>query len=74
MVQNSFLHRIVYNYSFCNIVANCKMELNLAGLGKRRIKFLLKNSNHEQVRETLESVFPKLKTQNGAKIEFMHAE
>ena len=50
------------------------MELNLAGLGKRRIKFLLKNSNHEQVRETLESVFPKLKTQNGAKIEFMHAE
>ena len=49
------------------------MDLNLAGLGKKRVKFPSKDANHLQVRETLESVYPKLKTQNGA-FEFLRAE
>lgn len=49
------------------------MDLNFAGLGKKRIRFPSKDANHLQVRETLESVYPKLKTQNGA-FEFLRAE
>ena len=45
---------------------NQLMGLRDCGLGKRKVVFQDKNSDHEKVREVLETTYPKLKTQNGA--------
>ena len=42
------------------------MELRDCGLGKHKVVFQGKNSDHGKVREVLETTYPKLKTQNGA--------
>ncbi len=44
-----------------------------AGLGRRRITFDNKRSSHGKVRQVLETIFPKLKSQNGA-FELLRAE
>eukprot|EP00794_Sanderia_malayensis_P018570 gene18570-20432_t len=42
------------------------LELKEAGLGKRRISFDDKRSSHGKVRQVLETIYPKLRSQNGA--------
>ena len=48
-------------------------KLREAGLGKRRITFDNKRSGHGKVRQVLETIYPKLKCQNGA-FEILRAE
>ena len=47
--------------------------LKEAGLEKGRVKFEDKNSSHGKVRQVLETVFPKIKSQSGA-FEMLRAE
>lgn len=49
------------------------LELNNAGLGRKKIVFQDKNGDHAHIRKTLEEQYPELKTQNGA-FQFLRCE